>query len=54
MNVFLFLHDNLMTKDEGELLKFLPKKLKSDLAIQVHFDTLSKVAFFQVSTRAGY
>ena len=34
--------------DEQLALKALPKKMKADLAIHVHLDTLSKVTLFQV------
>ena len=40
---------NLLTSaDEQLALKALPKKMKADLAIHVHLDTLSKVTLFQV------
>jgi len=38
--------------DENSLLESLPKKTKTDLAIHVHFNTLSKVKLFQVSAAA--
>ena len=38
------------TADEQIALKALPKKMKADLAIHVHLDTLSKVTLFQVRT----
>ena len=34
--------------DENVLLKSLPAKLRSDLLINVHFETLNKVYLFQV------
>jgi hypothetical protein len=34
--------------DENKLLKSLPVKLRSDLLLNVYFDTLSKVYLFQV------
>jgi len=34
--------------DENSLLEALPKKMKTDLAIHVHFNTLNKVKLFQV------
>uniref|UniRef100_A0A1I8HBA1 Cyclic nucleotide-binding domain-containing protein n=1 Tax=Macrostomum lignano TaxID=282301 RepID=A0A1I8HBA1_9PLAT len=40
------------TLDETSLLKGLPKKLKTDLAISVHFAILSKVSLFQDCERA--
>ena len=33
--------------DEGDLMLTLPKNLRTDLAIHVHFNTLSKVKLFQ-------
>ena len=33
--------------DERQLMDALPKKLRTDLAIHVHFNTLSKVKLFQ-------
>ena len=35
--------------DENSLLEALPKKMKTDLAIHVHFNTLTKVNLFQAS-----
>lgn len=37
-----------LTPDENLLLDALPTKMKADLAIHVHFNTLSKVQLFQV------
>jgi len=34
--------------DENKILDYLPIKMKGDLAIHVHFDTICKVALFQV------
>jgi len=42
----------LLSADENSLLEALPKKMKTDLAIHVHFNTLSKVKLFQVSSVA--
>ena len=36
-----------MFSDENLLLDALPKKMKADLAIHVHYDILSKVQLFQ-------
>jgi len=36
--------------DENSLLEALPKKMKTDLAIHVHFNTLTKVNLFQASS----
>ncbi|XP_072914573.1 cyclic nucleotide-gated channel alpha-2-like isoform X2 [Hemitrygon akajei] len=33
--------------DEGEILKYLPDKLKAEIAINVHLETLRKVRIFQ-------
>ena len=35
--------------DENSLIESLPRKMKTDLAIHVHFNTLSKVQLFQVN-----
>ena len=37
----------LFTSDERNLMDALPMKLRKDLAIHVHFNTLSKVKLFQ-------
>ena len=34
--------------DEAKVLESLPTKMKADLAIHVHLDTLSKVSLFKV------
>lgn len=39
----------MLFADENSLLEALPKKMKTDLAIHVHFNTLTKVKLFQVS-----
>ena len=36
-----------ISTDERSLVCYLPKKLQTDLAINVHFNTLSKVQLFQ-------
>ena len=36
--------------DEAQVLDTLPNKMKADLAIHVHLDTLCRVALFQVNT----
>lgn len=35
--------------DENKILDSLPIKMKGDLAIHVHLDTICKVALFQVA-----
>lgn len=35
--------------DEGSVTRSLPTKLKAELAIQVHMETLKRVRIFQVS-----
>lgn len=35
--------------DENELVDTLPVKMKADLAIHIHLDTLSRVSLFRVS-----
>ena len=40
--------------DENSLLDPLPKKMRADLAIHVHYKTLSKVALFQVISVAAH
>uniref|UniRef100_A0A1I8HBV2 Cyclic nucleotide-binding domain-containing protein n=1 Tax=Macrostomum lignano TaxID=282301 RepID=A0A1I8HBV2_9PLAT len=42
----------LKSSDENSLLEGLPRKLKTDLAISVHFTILSKVSLFQDCERA--
>ncbi|XP_076470113.1 uncharacterized protein LOC143300380 isoform X2 [Babylonia areolata] len=44
---FLYNWDQSKTIDERSLVAALPKKLQTDLAINVHFNTLSKVQLFQ-------
>ena len=44
----MFTAKTLSSADEQLALKALPKKMKADLAIHVHLDTLSKVTLFQV------
>lgn len=34
--------------DEDQALDLLPKKMRSDIAMNVHFSTLSKVKIFKV------
>ncbi|XP_067145804.1 cyclic nucleotide-gated channel alpha-3 isoform X1 [Apteryx mantelli] len=44
---FDYLWTNKKTVDEKEVLKNLPDKLKAEIAINVHLDTLKKVCIFQ-------
>ncbi|XP_068779607.1 cyclic nucleotide-gated channel alpha-3 isoform X6 [Struthio camelus] len=44
---FDYLWTNKKTVDEKEVLKNLPDKLKAEIAINVHLDTLKKVRIFQ-------
>ncbi|XP_030317139.1 cyclic nucleotide-gated cation channel alpha-3 isoform X2 [Calypte anna] len=44
---FDYLWTNKKTVDEKEVLKNLPDKLKAEIAINVHLDTLRKVRIFQ-------
>lgn len=43
-----FLLPSPIPSDESQVLDSLPKKMKSDLAIHVHLDTLCKISLFQV------
>ncbi|KAF7647180.1 hypothetical protein LDENG_00176230 [Lucifuga dentata] len=43
---FDFLWTNKKAVDEREVLKFLPDKLRAEIAINVHLDTLKKVRIF--------
>ena len=47
--LFISLHilQCFILSDERQLMDALPKKLRTDLAIHVHFNTLSKVKLFQ-------
>ncbi|XP_056295607.1 cyclic nucleotide-gated cation channel-like [Pseudoliparis swirei] len=44
---FDYLWTNKKTMDEQEVLKSLPNKLRAEIAINVHLDTLKKVRIFQ-------
>ncbi|MBN3273573.1 CNGA2 protein, partial [Polyodon spathula] len=44
---FDYLWTNKKTMDEKEVLKSLPDKLRAEIAINVHLDTLKKVRIFQ-------
>lgn len=43
---FDYLWNNGKAQDEREVLRYLPDKLKAEIAIQVHMDTLKKVRIF--------
>ncbi|XP_005953626.1 cyclic nucleotide-gated channel rod photoreceptor subunit alpha-like, partial [Haplochromis burtoni] len=43
---FDFLWTNKKAVDEREVLKYLPDKLRAEIAINVHLDTLKKVRIF--------
>lgn len=43
---FDYLWNNGKAQNEREVLRYLPDKLKAEIAIQVHMDTLSKVRIF--------
>ncbi|CAH8604102.1 unnamed protein product [Dicrocoelium dendriticum] len=49
---FVYNWEQQKTFDENSLFEVLPIKLKRDLAISVHFQTLSKVSLFQNCERA--
>ncbi|XP_033753967.1 uncharacterized protein LOC117337215 isoform X3 [Pecten maximus] len=44
---FLYQWEQQKISDEKKLMDWLPKNLRTDLAIHVHFNTLSKVTLFQ-------
>ena len=50
---FDYLWTNKKHRDEEELLHSLPDKLRAELAIHVHLDSLRKVAIFQ-DCEAGF
>lgn len=45
---FDFLWTNKKAVDEREVLKYLPDKLRAEIAINVHLDTLKKVSGCQL------
>lgn len=47
VNKHYFGHTHCLFIDEKVLMNTLPKNLRTDLAIHVHFNTLSKVKLFQ-------
>ena len=46
-------NNNHYCSDENKVLNSLPDKMKADLAIHVHLDTLSKVSLFKVIIKSG-
>ncbi|CAN7992143.1 unnamed protein product [Ixodes hexagonus] len=44
--------DQKKTLDENSILATLPRKMKTDIAISVHYNTLAKVQFFQDCERS--
>jgi cyclic nucleotide gated channel alpha 3 len=44
---FDYLWSNKQSLDEEEVLATLPDKLKAEIAMHVHFETLRRVAIFQ-------
>lgn len=48
---FDYLWTNKQSLDEDRITSVLPDKLKAEIAIHVHLDTLKRVKLFQVSSR---
>jgi hypothetical protein len=44
---FDYMWSNKQSLDEGQVLSSLPEKLKAEIAIHVHLDTLKQVKIFQ-------
>lgn len=50
---FDFLWTNHKSTDENQVLNLLPYKLRAEISIHVHLDTLKRVEIFQ-NTEAGF
>jgi cyclic nucleotide gated channel alpha 3 len=50
---FDFLWTNNKSSEDNEILNLLPYKLRAEIAIHVHLDTLKRVEIFQ-NTEAGF
>jgi cyclic nucleotide gated channel alpha 3 len=50
---FDYLWSNHKSTDDNQILNLLPYKLRAEIAIHVHLDTLKRVEIFQ-STEAGF
>ena len=48
---FDYLWSNKQAMDEESVLSMLPEKLKAEIAIHVHLETLKKVRIFQVKEK---
>ncbi len=48
INWFSYIRSQKQTMDEESVIVNLPSKLKAEMAIQVHMETLKRVRIFQV------